>query len=129
MRRFKQDKLWRSSLVDRMKNQGSIVHTKELSSREFDDELRKKLVEEVQEVCLAETTPQIMEEIADVYEVIDQLTQHHKINVEQIKRIQTEKREDRGSFTPDSFVAYTDHPKGSFGEKYCLSDPKKYPEI
>jgi hypothetical protein len=27
------------------------------------------------------------------------------------------------------FVTVAEHPSGSFGEKYCLNDPEKYPEI
>lgn len=37
--------------------------------------------------------------------------------------------EKRGSFQERKFVTIAEHKLGSFGEKYCLSDLEKYPEV
>ena len=130
MRKFKQDKLWRDKLVDVIERKyGSKVHWRTLNDIEFDKELRIKLLEEVQEVTCAKDKIELVNELADVYEVIETLAHLHNISKEEIFVTQREKREERGGFAERKFVEIAEHPVGSFGEKYCLADPKKYPEI
>lgn len=43
--------------------------------------------------------------------------------------IQKRKKESRGGFEGRKFVKIAEHPIGGLGEKYCLADPEKYPEI
>ncbi|MBM18362.1 MAG: nucleotide pyrophosphohydrolase [Epsilonproteobacteria bacterium] len=130
MRKFKQDKLWRDKLVDIIEQKcGSKIHWRRLDGTEFDKELRIKLLEEVQEVTCAKDKTELVNELANVYEVIDTLANVNNISKEEIFVMQREKRKERGGFVERKFVEVAEHPIGSFGEKYCLADPKKYPEI
>lgn len=129
MRTFKQEKLWRDKLPELMHKQGSSIHLKPLDDNEFDQELRIKLLEEAAEVKAAQTTHDLTQELADVYEVIDTLAELHGITKEAILAAQEQKRNERGGFTGRTYVTVAEHPVGSFGEKYCLADPEKYPEI
>lgn len=95
----------------------------------FDREIRIKLKEEVDEAVTANDSTALMEELADIYEVIDSLGSVHGITEDEIILAQTRKRESRGGFMGRKFVEVAEHPIGSFGEKYCLADPEKYPEI
>lgn len=129
MRRFKQNKLWRDNAPLMMEKHGSVIHLKQLNDQEFDNELRLKLLEEAQEVKDARSNNMLIEELADLYEVIDSLIALHKIDKEQILRAQETKRNERGGFMNRAYVSVADHPMGSYGEAYCLAAPEKYPEI
>ncbi len=130
MRTFKQNKLWRDNAVDMMEqNHGSKIHWRRLDDAEFDQQIRIKLLEEAQEVAAAKNRKELIGELADLYEVIDSIAALHTISKEEIIDMQTKKRHERGSFSGRKFVDTAEHPAGSFGEKYCLADPEKYPEI
>lgn len=130
MRKFKQNKLWRDKAVDMMEqNHGSKIDWRHLDDAEFDEQIRIKLLEEAHEAATAKDRKELVGELADLYEVIDTIAQLHNITKEEIITMQTKKREERGGFTGRRFVDVAHHPEGGFGEKYCLADPKKYPEI
>lgn len=130
MRVFKQNKLWRDKAVDMMEqSHGSKIHWRCLDDIEFDEQLRVKLLEEAHEAAAAKDRKELVGELADIYEVIDFLAQINKISHDEIRAVQTKKREERGGFSGRRFVDVAEHPVGSFGEKYCLADPEKYPEI
>lgn len=130
MRRFKQEKLWRDKLPEIMqKEYGSIIHIKPLNDQAFDNELRIKLFEEADEVKKASTTQSLIEELADLYEVIDTLLALHTIDKEHVLNAQRKKHEERGGFMQRSYVTVAEHKEGSYGVAYCLADPNKYPEI
>lgn len=130
MRIFKQNKLWRDNAPDMMEqNHGSRIHWRRLDDVEFDKEIRIKLLEEADEVVAAKTRDALIGELADLYEVIDAIADLHSISTEEILAAQTKKRDERGGFMGRRFVDVAEHPVGSFGERYCLADPEKYPEI
>jgi predicted house-cleaning noncanonical NTP pyrophosphatase (MazG superfamily) len=130
MRKFQQNKLWRDNAIDMMEqNHGSKIHWRRLDDRDFDEQIRVKLLEEAQEVAGAKDRQELVNELADLYEVIDSIAELHQISKEEIISVQTKKHQERGSFSGRRFVTIAEHPTGSFGEKYCLADPEKYPEI
>ena len=130
MRTFLQKKLWRDNAVDMMEqNHGSKIQWRQLNDQEFNQQIRIKLLEEAEEVAAAQSRNELINELADLYEVIDSLITLHAINTEEIITEQMRKRDERGGFAKRRFVETAQHPIGSFGEKYCLADPEKYPEI
>lgn len=130
MRKFKQNKLWRDKLIEMMEQRhGSRIHWRRLDDVEFDREIRIKLLEEAQEVAVGRDRNELIAELADLYEVIDSIKHLHVITEEEIITVQQQKRADRGSFEGRCFVEIAEHPRGGFGEAYCLADPEKYPEI
>jgi len=129
MRTFFLNKLSRDKLVDIMENRGSYINWRYLSNEEFNEQLRIKLAEETQEVIVAQSRDELIAELADVFEVIDSLAKLHNIPQEEIVTAQTTKRNEKGGFEGRKFFETARHPAGSFGEKYCLADPIKYPEI
>jgi len=130
MRTFKQKKLWRDKAVDMMEqNHGSRIHWRRLDDKEFDEQIRLKLLEETQEVVAAKDRKELISELADVQEVISSLADLYDVSKEEITAAQTKKREERGGFQARCFVDTAEHPEGGFGEKYCLADPDKYPEV
>jgi predicted house-cleaning noncanonical NTP pyrophosphatase (MazG superfamily) len=129
MHKFQQNKLWRDNLPARMEAMGSIIHTKHLSDAEYDAELRSKLLEEVEEVRASHSAEALLQELADLCEVVDAFCVLHGITKEQLIAAQIKKREDRGGFYGRTYVTLAEHPAGSFGEQYCRAQPEKYPEV
>lgn len=128
-RTFKQDKLWRDKAVDIMENMGSVISWKRLNDFQFIEQLKVKLIEEAQEVVNAKSQDQLCQELADVLEVISSFCQVYNLILDNIIDIQQKKQEERGGFSGRKFVTTASHLEDSFGEKYCLADPEKYPEI
>jgi predicted house-cleaning noncanonical NTP pyrophosphatase (MazG superfamily) len=129
LRKFKQNKLWRDKAVDRLEQTGSKIHWTKLDAAQFLEQLKIKLVEEAQEVGMAQTKESLMEELADVLEVIHSFCEFYEITLQDIMELQAKKHQERGGFQGRKFVTVAEHLAGSFGEKYCLNDPEKYPEI
>lgn len=129
MRKFRQNKLWRDKAPNIMRAQGSIIHVEQLDDAAYDNQLRTKLLEEAHEVNCALSREEIVAELADVYEVIDALLTLHTISHDELIASKEQRKAHRGGFFERQFVTVAEHPQGSFGERYCLNDAEKYPEI
>ncbi len=78
---------------------GVTVPTKIVSDdQEFLAYLLRKVVEESEELSEAKTDSNLIEEIADVYEIIDTIVAVKGISADDVTKVQTEKREKRGGF-------------------------------
>ena len=128
-RKFKQGKLWRDKAVDLLKEMGSKIHWMRLEGEQFEEQLRVKLLEEAAEVSEAKNKEGLLEELADLLEVISAFCELYEVNLEDIVKLQAKKRDARGGFHGRKFVTVAEHPIGSFAERYCLNDQDKYPEI
>lgn len=129
MRVFKQEKLWRDKMIAKAELQGSVLHWRRLDDAEYDQQLRVKLLEEADEVLDAQSPDELMNELADIYEVFSSLCVLHNFSKEEIIAIQDKKRAERGGFDERKFVDTAEHPDGSYLAEYCLAEPEKYPEI
>jgi predicted house-cleaning noncanonical NTP pyrophosphatase (MazG superfamily) len=129
MRKFLQNKLWRDKIPALLEATGSIIQMQPLSDEAYDLQLKNKLIEETQEIIAATNKQEIMYECADLLETLDALYALHAISEADVKAIQEQKRAERGGFFERKFVSTVQHQPGSFGEKYCLANPEKYPEI
>lgn len=128
-RKFKQNKLWRDNAIELMENTGSKIHWIKLNDDEFLKELRLKFIEEANEVFNSKTKENLIEELADILEIINSFCDIYKFTIQDIKNAQIKKHKIRGGFEGRKFVTIAEHKIDSFGEKYCLADPEKYPEI
>lgn len=142
-RTFKVDKLIRDKLVDRMLNEeGTIVYIKKSSYREKLDYLKKKIIEEAQEVVDALSVEgdqlidevlsinEIVSELGDCIEVVDSIAEFLEISTEAIERERIAKKERAGGFSKFIIVDRVD----VVGDdhrlcKYFNLQPDKYPEI
>jgi predicted house-cleaning noncanonical NTP pyrophosphatase (MazG superfamily) len=128
-RTFYQNKLWRDGMAAQREQEGSVFHYKQLSESEYKKELGKKLMEEADEVLSASSREHLIEELADVLEVIDALCKAHGLEKEAVLAAQNAKRIKRGGFEGRKFVETVEHPEHSSAVEYCLHQPEKYPEI
>jgi len=92
------DKLVRDKIPEKIKKGGELVATKKLSSDELFEQLRIKLVEEAFEVLEAENTNELIQELADVFEVIESIINKKKIKKRAVTIAKTRKREKIGGF-------------------------------
>jgi predicted house-cleaning noncanonical NTP pyrophosphatase (MazG superfamily) len=129
MRVFKQEKLWRDKLPARLESQGSRIHVQPINDEQFDYQLRIKLVEEAHEIEEAASLPVLIQELADLYEVVDTLLALHGITKDELHAAQDKKRAELGGFMQRTFVSRAEHPAGSYSEIYCLERPDIFPEI
>lgn len=65
-----------------------------LNDAEYAEELKKKLLEEVHEYIQAEN----MEELADIYEVLEAIIKFKSFNHKDIDLVKQNKRDERGGF-------------------------------
>src|ERR1044071_7180634 len=114
MRTFLQKKLWRDKMIDLVEqNHGSKINWRILDNQEFNQQLRIKLLEEAEEVTTASSRDKLIEEIADLYEVIDALMSANSITQEEVNTEQDRKRNERGGFMDRKFVETAQHHSGS----------------
>jgi predicted house-cleaning noncanonical NTP pyrophosphatase (MazG superfamily) len=129
LRAFKQNKLFRDKISNILEPLGSKLYWIELSDQEFQKQLSLKLIEEAHEVQHAKTKENMLEELADVLEVIDALRKSHGFTTKELNDCKLKKRKEKGGFDGKRFITVAEHPIGSLAEKYCLANPDKYPEI
>ena len=90
----KYNKLVRDKIPDIIKASGGECKFHVAKKGEFADVLKKKLIEEAQEL----NEKPCAEEIGDVLEVIEAMARMHHINLDEIKEAKKKKREERGGF-------------------------------
>jgi predicted house-cleaning noncanonical NTP pyrophosphatase (MazG superfamily) len=129
MRTFRKEKLARDKIIDHIQALGGKVSWRYLSDQEYGQALRTKLIEEAHEVLQAQSREELIQELADIFEVIDAIKQLYAINQEEIINAQDKKRESKGGFFERIYIEHASYPSGSQWEKYCLDNPDKYPEI
>ena len=124
--RFVFNKLVRDRQSAAMQDPRIVMNARTLEHTEFILELKKKLVEESDEVVAA-SGDELIEELADLTEIIETLMNACKIKEEAVHAARQKKRDERGGFTKRIFVAYADIPRGSNAYEYCMKQPEKYP--
>lgn len=93
------NKLIRDYVPSSITEQGRIPNLKTLNDSEFEKEIFNKLLDEAKEVTEARSDQDhLSEEIADVFEVLDTIIKIKDLNLDQIKKIQTDKRNKWGGF-------------------------------
>lgn len=98
MREYK--KLVRDKIPNIIENKGDAAITRILSDEEYSECLKRKLLEETQEFL----TDGIVEELADIYEVILAILKQKNITLETFEKIRNQKLRERGGFDNKIFL-------------------------
>jgi len=98
------NKLVRDRIANIIERSGAIVKIRTLKPIEFKVALKKKLVEESEELYGSVAKKEITSEIADILEVIDALMEVYRISRNELKKIKAQKRRIRGSFNDRVFL-------------------------
>ena len=128
-RTFKQNKLVRDKIIEIMESKGSKLYSYKLNDQDFLKQLKLKLLEEASEVHKAQKEEELVEELADVLEIIENLAKLNNLTLKDLQLAQEKKRLEKGGYQQRIFLSFAEHPKDSPQERYCLADPDKYPEV
>lgn len=130
MKKFKFDKLIRDKLLKKMRDKGIIVHIKHIDSHEeILSYFKAKVVEESREILSASTREELIEEIADITEVLDELLKRSRIDPAEIEHARLTKSINKGGFSNAIVVDTVEiNPENEF-TKYYSENPDKYPEL
>lgn len=129
MPKFTFNKLVRDKLPDVYKTLQQKITVRELSSDLYSEALCAKLVEEAEELPGVNDRRVIMDELADVQQVVDDLMACHGISKEQLQKIQSDKKAQKGGFTNGVFVETIELKNNDKWVGYYRKNPKKYPEL
>ncbi|MBN1915079.1 MAG: nucleoside triphosphate pyrophosphohydrolase [Parachlamydiales bacterium] len=120
-------KLVRDDLILVYEKKGVIVDYRKLDQAEHLHELKKKLVEESQEVFSTTTREELIDELSDLCELIDVIQQKADIPNWEIEKRRKEKIKERGGFMEgiyiDSICIEPSDPIVDYLRKF----PEKYP--
>jgi predicted house-cleaning noncanonical NTP pyrophosphatase (MazG superfamily) len=129
MRRFRVEKLIRDRLPEIMREQGLAVFERQLAPDERISCLKAKLLEEAGEAAAAGDRADMLNELADVSEVILALAAAYAFSAAEIEAARLAKRAERGGFDAGVFNAAVEAPDGHPALDYYLARPEAYPEV
>ncbi len=98
------NKLVRDRIPEIINYSGKSCTTKTLTNDEYKLELKRKLVEETKELLEAETVEEVIEELADIYEVIESILFDEKIDIKDIQDKRVCKNIKKGAFETKTFL-------------------------
>lgn len=99
-----------------------------MDTDEYISRLNDKLIEEAQEVIAAKTTDELMEELADLSEVIHVLAQANGLSMEKVEDARVAKKAKKGGFEKRIYSDFVEMPSDHSGIGYYLARLDKYPE-
>lgn len=105
-KRFYHKKLIRDKIPKLIKATNDDFETRVMDDLEFETELKKKLVEESKEVLIA-PKEELMNELADVLQLIKSITAHYQMNFKDVEKYQREKKKKRGAFAKKLFLIWS----------------------
>ena len=97
------NKLIRDRVGEAIEKDGKVAIIRTLEKQEFQDELKQKLMEEVNELLSAQGDS-IVEEMADVYEVLEHLLAVYGIKEEDLLIVKAKKAQIKGKFRKRLFL-------------------------
>ena len=104
-------KLIRDKIPQVIKAAGDKYEVRIISEKEYEKELKKKLVEEAKE--LNETPKEkLLNEMADVLELLKSISEFYKINFKLVEEKQVQKRKERGGFKKRLFLIWSSQEAG-----------------
>lgn len=107
VRRTYYRKLVRDHIPEICEKDGYDAVTKKLNATQFHAELKRKFIEEVKELKKAKNKKEILDELADILELIDALSESMGVPRYALDRAQREKRARRGGFKKKLFLVAT----------------------
>jgi len=99
-------KLIRDNIPEIIKSKGGEYKIRKLQKREFEKELRKKLLEESKELSKA-SLKDLVNELSDVLEMIKSIASYYKIDFKKVEKYQIKKRRERGGFKKRLFLIWS----------------------
>lgn len=129
MKRFATNILIRNNRLSMMQNNGLKVDYEILNDEDYLLELKKKLIEEAQEVFDSKNVSELKSELIDVMEVVDHLIDLYSFSRSELNALKKEKQLKVGKFDKRIKTHYIEMPDDHEELPYYQSKPQKYPQI
>ena len=127
---FKFAKLVRNNIWKWHEEAGHTVDGQLLRGEDLKQALAKKLHEGSDEVAAANTREELIEEIADVQQIIKDLCTLEGIAINEIEQIRKKKATKKGGFLGGMYIDTVTMPnEDDTWVDYCRKDSLKYPEL
>lgn len=127
--KFKYAKLVRDKIPEKIKKSGGKVNQKILGVNNYISELKKKLIEEGEELIDTKNAKDALDEMADIQEIIDSLLIALNYKSQDLKKIQKEKIKKNGSFKDRIYINHIAADERFDWLEYHLKNKQKYPLI
>ena len=129
-KKFFMNKLVRDKAIAAMTKNGCthIEHYTLDDNEDYLSALAEKMVEELEEVFDAESREEMIEELADIEEVLGAFKELVEIKQSEVDAIRKKKKEEKGGFGERVFIEYAEAKVGSEAYKYALAQEEKYPQ-
>ena len=108
---------------------GHKLTIKNLSGQDLVKALCEKLHEEADEVSSALSRDELIEEIADVQQVLNDLCKLQNINKDTLEDVRMKKESLKGGFTKGVYIDQVHMPVDDEWVAYYRRAPSKYPEL
>lgn len=128
-KKFAVNKLIRDNMPEIFVHRAIDMDWHTLNTQEHIQALKNKIIEEAHEVAQAVSRQELIEELADLQEVMDALLAMHSISKENLSQVQEAKRAMRGGFTKGVYSSSIGMDEENPYIGYYLSKSKEYPEI
>ena len=128
-RRFRVKKLVRDNIPTHLMERGIRYTARTVERTEYLDQLKEKLIEEANEVRVANSSAVLLEEISDVLEVVVTLANECGFSLDELISQRTKKRGKNGGLEYRTYIDETEIDVQNKSIQYYLARPKEYPEI
>lgn len=98
------NKLVRDNIPKIIEDDGKTCKVSVLEYDDYIQEIRRKIVEEARELNEASTKVEMIEELADLYELLDYLLIEYKIDILKVKKRRIQKNMKNGGFDKRLFL-------------------------
>lgn len=109
--KYYHNKLIRDKIPEIIKARGGNYKIKTISQKELKSLLRKKLVEESDEVVNAKKD-ELLAELADVVQIVKSISEIEGFSLLDVQKKMKEKAKTNGEFNKRIFLFWSDKPKG-----------------
>lgn len=111
MKKVFHKKLIRDKIPQVIEASGDKYEVRVMGEKEFEKELKKKLVEEAREL-VGVKKKDLLNEMADVLELLKSIAEHYKIDFKLVEEKQVKKRKERGGFKKRLFLIWSSQEGG-----------------
>lgn len=130
MPKFASRKLIRDNIIDQHLEFGHTVEYRMLSGKELKSALQQKLHEEADEVPIRDDSDdEIIEELADVQQVVDDLKNAYGLLNGEVEKAQKSKRDKKGGFQKGVYIDTVEADESDEWVKYYRKHFHKYHEF
>ena len=128
MATFEFNKLIRDKLRIEYERMNQKATYRKLSSSEFFEALKQKLIEEVKEIQPTDRDS-VVNELADVYQVIEEMIKAYDIAPEEIQEVKAAKLKKKGGFSEAIFVETLELSDEDEWNEYYRKEPDVFKEL